>query len=171
MHLRSGIGEPSAIAASSYAEFEPLTATIGKLTAPPSADQPKHSTNPLWSKRALGVISISSNKRVWCYAGKGTPSAPCKHLAPLTIVAKAPVNMEDILTNEPHLTGNRSPLNSKLSSIVEKQTVLNSKPYKVGGINASGSKSLVFYAELQSAKGRNSTVSYTHLTLPTIYSV
>ena len=30
------------------------------------------------------------------------------------------------------------------------------KHYKVGGINASGSKPLVFYAVLQSAKGRNS---------------
>ena len=30
------------------------------------------------------------------------------------------------------------------------------KHYKVGGINASGSKPLVFYCELQSVKGRNS---------------
>ena len=41
-------------------------------------------------------------------------------------------------------------------SIVEKQTVFNPKPDKVGGINASGSKPLVFDAELQSAKRRNS---------------
>ena len=60
------------------------------------------------------------------------------------------------MTNEPHLTRNRTPLKSKLSSIVEKQTAFNPKPDKVGGINASGSKSLVFDAELQSAKGRNS---------------
>ena len=64
--------------------------------------------------------------------------------------------MEDVSTNEPHLTGNRTPLKSKLSSIVENQAAFNPKPDKVGGINASGSKSLVFDAELQSAKGRNS---------------
>ena len=34
MQVRSGIGEPSAIAASSYAEFEPMTATVGELSAP-----------------------------------------------------------------------------------------------------------------------------------------
>ena len=60
------------------------------------------------------------------------------------------------MTNEPHLTTNRSPLKSKLSSIVEKQTVLNPKPYEVGGISAYGSKPLVFDVELLSAKGRNS---------------
>ena len=87
----------------------------------------------------------------------GTPSAPRKNVVPSTIVAKAPVNMEYILINEPHLTRNRTPFKSKLSSIVEKQNVLNAKPDKVGGIKASGSKPLVFYAELQSAKGRNST--------------
>ena len=64
--------------------------------------------------------------------------------------------MEDILTNEQHSTRNRTPLISKLSSTVEKHTVFNPKPDKVRGINASGSKPLVFYAELQSAKGRNS---------------
>ena len=84
------------------------------------------------------------------------PSAPRNALAPLTIVRKAPVNMEDILTNEQHSTRNRTPLISKLSSTVEKHTVFNPKPDKVRGINASGSKPLVFYAELQSAKGGNS---------------
>ena len=64
--------------------------------------------------------------------------------------------MEDILTNEQHSTRNRTPLISKLSSTVEKHTVFNPKPDKVRGINASGSKPLVFYAELQSAKGGNS---------------
>ena len=78
-----------------------------------------------------------------------------KKLAPLTIVAKTPVNMEDGLTNETHLTRNRTPLKSKLSSIVEKQTVFNPKPDTVGRINASGSKPLLFYAEQQSAKGSN----------------
>ena len=79
-----------------------------------------------------------------------------KKLAPLTIVAKTPVNMEDGLTNETHLTRNRTPLKSKLSRIVENQAAFNPKPDKAGGINASGSKSLVFDAEQQSAKGRNS---------------
>ena len=155
MHVRSGIGEPSAIAASSYAEFEPMTAPVGELSAPPSADQPKHLTTSSGSKRALGVISMALKNRVWCYPGKGTPSARRNALAPLTIVGKAPVNMEDILTNEQHLTRNRTSLKSKLSSIVENQAAFNPKPDKVGGINASGSKS-VFDAELQSAKGRNS---------------
>ena len=58
MQVRSGIGEPSAIAASSYTEFEPMTATVGELGAPPSADQPKHLTTLSGSKRALGVISM-----------------------------------------------------------------------------------------------------------------
>ena len=110
MQVRSGIDEPSAIAASSYAEFEPMTATVGELSAPPSADQPKHLTTPSGSKRALVVISLASKKRVWCYPGKDTRSAPRKHLAAITIVEKAPVIMEDILTNEPHLTRNRTPL-------------------------------------------------------------
>ena len=153
---RSGTGEPGATAASSFAEFEPLTATVGELSAPRSADQPKHLTTPSGTKRALGAISMASNKRVWCYPDKGTPSAPRKNLAPLTIVAKAPVNMEDILTNEPQLTRNRTSLKPKLSSILENEAAFNPKPDKVGGINASGSKSLVFDAELQSAKGRNS---------------
>ena len=43
-----------------------------------------------------------------------------------------------------------------MSSIVEKQTVFNPKPGKVGRINASVSKPLVFDGELQSAKGSNS---------------
>ena len=64
MQVRSGIGEPSAIAASSYAEFEPVTALAGELSAPPSADQPKHLTPPSGSKRALGVISMASKNRV-----------------------------------------------------------------------------------------------------------
>ena len=72
------------------------------------------------------------------------------------MVGKAPVNKEDILTNEPHLTRKRTSLKSKLSSIVENQVAFNPKPDKVGGINASGSKSLVFDAERHSAKGRNS---------------
>ena len=110
MQVRSGIGEPGATAASSFAEFEPLTATVGELSAPPSADQPKHLTTPSGTKRALGAISMASNKRVWRYPGKGTPSAPRKRLAPLTIVAKAPVNMDDMLTNEPHFIRNRTPL-------------------------------------------------------------
>ena len=100
---------------------------------------------------------MALKNRVWCNPGKGTPSAPRNALAPLTIVRKAPVKMEDILTNEPHLTRNRTSLKSKLSIIVENQAAFNPKPGKAGGINASGSKSLVFYAELQSAKGRNST--------------
>ena len=91
-----------------------------------------------------------------CIRDRGTPSAPRKNLASLTIGAKAPVNMEDIVTNGPCLTRNRFPLKSKLSSIVEQQTVFNPKPDKVGGINAFGSNTLIFDAELQSAKGRNS---------------
>ena len=59
-------------------------------------------------------------------------------------------------TNAPCLTRNRFPLKSKLSSIVEQQTVFNPKPDKVGGINAFGSNPLIFDAELQSAKGSNS---------------
>ena len=47
-------------------------------------------------------------------------------------------------------------LTSKLSRIVENQAAFNPKPYKAGVTNASGSKSLVFDAEHQSAKGRNS---------------
>ena len=50
--------------------------------------------------------------------------------------------MEDVSTNEPHLTGNRTPLKSKLSSIVEKKTVFNPKTDKVGRIDASGSNRL-----------------------------
>ena len=80
---------------------------------------------------------------------------PLNALAPLTIVGKAPVNMEDILTNEPQLTRNRTSLKPKLSSILENEAAFNPKPDKVGGINASGSKSLVVDAELQSAKGRD----------------
>ena len=156
MQVRSGIGEPSAIAASSYAEFEPMTAPVGELSAPPSADQPKHLTTPSGSKRALGVISMALKNRVWCNPGKGTPSAPRNALAPLTIVRKAPVDMEDILKNEPHLTRNRTSLKSKLSRIVENQAAFNPKPHKAGVTNASGSKLLVFDAEHQSAKGRNS---------------
>ena len=56
--------------------------------------------------------------------------------------------MEDILANEPHLTRNRTSLKSKLSIIVENQAAFNPKPDKAGGINASGSKSLLFDAEL-----------------------
>ena len=72
------------------------------------------------------------------------------------MVGKAPVNMEDVLTNEPHLTTNRTSLKSKLSRIVENQVAFNPKPDKAGVTNASGSKALVFDAEHQSAKGRNS---------------
>ena len=82
MQVRSGVGEPSAIAASSYAEFEPMTAPVGELSAPPSADQPKHLTTPSGSKRALGIISMALKNRVWCNPGKGTPSAPRNALAP-----------------------------------------------------------------------------------------
>ena len=99
---------------------------------------------------------MALKNRVWCNPGKGTPSAPRNALAPLTMVGKAPVNKEDILTNEPHLTRKRTSLKSKLSSIVENQVAFNPKPDKVGGINGSGSKSLVFDAERHSAKGRNS---------------
>ena len=60
------------------------------------------------------------------------------------------------MTNEPHFTRNRTSLKSKLSRIVKNQAAFNPKPDKAGGINASGSKSLVFGAEQQSAKGRNS---------------
>ena len=67
MQVRSGIGEPSAIAASSYAEFDPMTAIIGEASAPPSADQLKHLTAPSGSKRTLGVVRMASNKGVWCY--------------------------------------------------------------------------------------------------------
>ena len=67
MQVRSGIGEPSAIAASSYAEFDPMTAIIGEASAPPSADQLKHFTAPSGSKRTLGVVRMASNKGVWCY--------------------------------------------------------------------------------------------------------
>ena len=99
---------------------------------------------------------MASKNRVWCYPGKGTPGAPRNALAPLTIVAKSPVNVEEILTNDSHLTRNCTSLKSKLSSIEEKQVAFNPKPDMVGRINASGSKPLVFYAELRSAKGRNS---------------
>ena len=64
--------------------------------------------------------------------------------------------MEDVLTNEPHSARPRTPLKQKMSSMVEKHTVFNPKPDKVGRINASGSKPLVFDVELQSAKGSNS---------------
>ena len=60
MQVRSDIGEPSAIAASSYAEFEPMTATVGELSVP--ADQPKHLTTSSGSKLALGVINMASKK-------------------------------------------------------------------------------------------------------------
>ena len=60
------------------------------------------------------------------------------------------------MKNEPHLTRNRTSLKSKLSRIVENQAAFNPKPHKAGVTNASGSKSLVFDAEHQSAKGRNS---------------
>ena len=133
-----------------------MTAPVGESSAPPSADQPKHLRTPFGSKRALGVVSMALNNRVWCNPGKGTPSAPRNALAPLTIVRKAPVNMEDILTNEPHLTRNRTSLKSKLSRIVENQAAFNPKPDQAGRINVSGSKSIVFDAEQQSAKGRNS---------------
>ena len=99
---------------------------------------------------------MALKNRVWCNPSKGTPSALRNALAPLTIVRKAPVNMEDIFTNEPHLPRNRTSLKSKLSRIIESQAAFNPKPDKAGGINASGSKSLVFDAEQQSAKGRNS---------------
>ena len=94
-------------------------------------------TTPSGSKRALGVISTALKNRVWCNPGKGTPSAPRIALAPLTIVRKATVDMEDILKNEPHLTRNRTSLKSKLSRIVENQAAFNPKPDKAGITNVS----------------------------------
>ena len=87
MQVRSGIGEPSAIAASSYAEFEPMTAPVGELSAPPSADQPKHLTTPSGSKRALGVISMASKKRVDVTQVR-VPSAPRKKIGPVNYRSK-----------------------------------------------------------------------------------
>ena len=89
MQLQSGIGEPSAIATSSYAEFEPMTVNVGELNAPPSADQPKHLTTPSGSKHALCVISMASNKRVWSYPNEGTPSATSHKINPVNYRSKS----------------------------------------------------------------------------------
>ena len=62
MQVRSGMGEPSATAASSSAEFEPMTATVRELSAPPSAVQPSQLATPSRSRRALVVMGMVSKK-------------------------------------------------------------------------------------------------------------
>ena len=77
MQVRSGKEEPS-VAESSQTGPRSVSTPVGELSAPPSADQPKLLPTPAQAKSARGVVGKRARRynRVWCYPGRGTPSAP-----------------------------------------------------------------------------------------------
>ena len=75
--VRSGREDPS-VAARSHTGSESMSATVGEESAPPSVEHPTLLSTPCKYTSARGVAGkgTKNRERVWCYPGRGTPSAP-----------------------------------------------------------------------------------------------
>lgn len=131
MRVRSGKVEPSA-AVKGYTTSESMFDTAGDSCAPPSADQyPKLLITPKQERSTREGIGkqLRRQDRVWCYPGRGTPSAPRTAVATPTAVEGTPASMNGIVLNlETRVKSNRVTVVPKLSSKTEKTMRVSTRP-------------------------------------------
>lgn len=126
--------------------------SVGELSAPPSADQPKFMT-PRQESSAWRVTGRGLRKRgrVWCYPGKGTPSAPRE--APPAATRGTLVGMDEVFDLGLRVKSGRAPMVRGLHRMKEGQHKLRPEQVVAGTVNASDLTSTDLNAEGQSAKG------------------